>query len=165
MRALGHTVRAMHIPASILPASNVVLDADLSSKKRLLEEIARKLGGNDKQQQYIFEKLLERERLGSTALGHGIAIPHARINGLTQPTAAFFRLQDSIDFNSADGDPVDLVFALLVPEEATEEHLQLLAALAGKFSDEKIRERLRHVRSEAAIRAILTDTPTERQSA
>ena len=155
----------MQIPASILPASNIVLDVDLSSKKRVLEEIGLKLGSTEKEQQYIFEKLLERERLGPTGLGHGIAIPHARIPGLQEPTAAFFQLQNGVDFDSADEEPVKLVFALLVPEQATEEHLQLLAALAGKFSQEEVRDHLQHAASVETVMAILTDISEERRSA
>lgn len=155
----------MQIPASILPASNITLAAELSSKKRVLEDAARILGDTEKQQQFIFEKLLERERLGSTGLGHGIAIPHARITGLTKPVAAFFQLQDGIDFDAADGEPVTLVFTLLVPEKATEEHLKLLAALASMFSEETVREGLHAATNEMAVASILTDIAEEHQSA
>jgi len=128
----------------ILDPQSVLLDDDSPSKKRLLERAAHLLSLADTApSEGIFERLLERERLGSTGLAGGVALPHARMPGVTGSHGAFIRLAEPVDFDSLDGQPVDLVFALLVPEEATEEHLQLLAELAGLFKDPETCERLR----------------------
>jgi PTS system nitrogen regulatory IIA component len=128
----------------ILDPQSVLLDDDSPSKKRVLERAAYLLSLADATpSEGIFERLLERERLGSTGLTGGVALPHARMPGVTGSHGAFIRLAEPVDFDSLDGQPVDLVFALLVPEEATEEHLQLLAELAGLFKDSETCERLR----------------------
>ncbi|MCW8908198.1 MAG: PTS sugar transporter subunit IIA, partial [Sedimenticola sp.] len=98
-----------------------------------------------------FDKLLERERLGSTGLGNGIALPHARMAGVGEARGAFVQLQSKADFDAIDRQPVDLVFGLLVPEQATEEHLQLLARLATLFSDDSFCERLRKAGNPQAL--------------
>jgi len=95
----------------------------------------------------VFDRLLERERLGSTGLGEGIAIPHCRLKHCPQAIGVLFSLSEQIDYDSIDKKPVDLVFALLVPEEATDEHLQILSRLAGNFSQPEYRERLRQAQS------------------
>lgn len=92
----------------------------------------------------IFESLIERERLGSTGLGHGVAIPHARLKGREEAIGAFLKLDTGIDFDAIDQQPVDLVFALLVPEHYTDEHLHILANLAEIFGDEPFCEKLRN---------------------
>jgi PTS system nitrogen regulatory IIA component len=133
------------------------LDIQASSKKRALEEAARQLSGcpSTPEPEYIFERLLERERLGSTGLANGVALPHARMAGLEHAYGVFLRLAAPVDFDALDGQPVDLVFALLVPEEATDEHLQLLAELARLFSDPALCEQLRGCREPAdAVRLI-----------
>jgi PTS system nitrogen regulatory IIA component len=116
-----------------------------SSKKRalqslgeLLSQAAPELGPDE-----AFDKLLERERLGSTGLGHGIALPHARVAGVDKAYGAFIQLEESVDFDAIDNQPVDLIFGLLVPESATKEHLQLLAHLASMFSHAGFCEALR----------------------
>ena len=146
----------MPLPASLLNLNRILLDADITSKKRVLEAIAGLLSPDEKQRDTIFEKLLERERLGSTGLGHGIALPHARIEGLTLPRAAFIRLRDGVDYDSPDGDQVVLVLALLVPQEATEEHLQLLAQIASMFNQETFRSTLLEAASVNDILKLLT---------
>ena len=134
------------LPENFLNSDTVATDVDIQSKKRLLEVIAELLSGQNPQLDVIeiFEKLIERERLGSTGLGKGIALPHARITNLEQAQAVFIRLQDGIDFDSIDNQPVDLVVALLVPVDANEQHLKILAGLAGFFNNDdnckKIRE-------------------------
>ena len=128
----------------ILDPQSVLLDDNSPSKKRVLERAAHLLSVADTTlTEGIFERLLERERLGSTGLAGGVALPHARMPGVSGSHGAFIRLAEPIDFDSLDGQPVDLVFALLVPEEATEEHLRLLAELAGLFKDPDTCERLR----------------------
>ena len=92
----------------------------------------------------IFDSLIGRERLGSTGLGNGVALPHGRMKGLREPIAAMAVMGDSVDFDAIDGKPVDILFALLVPEESTDEHLQILARLAAMFSNSEFCAELRN---------------------
>lgn len=140
----------------ILDPQSVVVDDDSSSKKRLLERAAHLLSPGDAEQaERVFERLLERERLGSTGLAGGVALPHARVPGTTSTRGAFIRLAEPIEFDALDGQPVDLVFALLVPEEATDDHLKLLAQLASLFKDQDTCEKLRSADSEQ-VHALLS---------
>jgi len=138
----------MALIATILPAANVFLDLDLTSKKRLFE-YAGILFENSHgiARAAIFDALFAREKLGSTGLGQGVAIPHGRIKGLKEATGAFVRLKTSIPFEAPDGKPVGLVFVLLVPEHATDLHLNILSELAQRFSDRKLREALASTQS------------------
>ncbi len=115
------------------------------SKKRALQNLGEllALSAPELNPDGTFDKLLERERLGSTGLGHGIALPHARVNGIDEAYGAFIQLEDGVNFDAIDNQPVDLIFGLLVPESATKEHLQLLAHLASMFSDAGFCEKLR----------------------
>jgi nitrogen PTS system EIIA component len=133
---------------------------EISSKKRLLETLAELLANDHPRlsTETVFERLLERERLGSTGLGHGVALPHARIKDVSQVIGAFVQTTRGVDYDAADGEPVDLAFALLVPETATEEHLQLLAYLAGRFSEAATRSKLRDADSPAVILDLLKAT-------
>jgi PTS system nitrogen regulatory IIA component len=133
---------------------------EISSKKRLLETLAGLLadGHPPLSTEVVFERLLERERLGSTGLGHGVGLPHARIKDVSRVLGAFVQTRRGVDYDAADGEPVDLAFALLVPETATEEHLQLLAHLASQFSEPAVRARLRAADSPAAILDLLKAT-------
>ena len=128
---------------NLLPVSQVVLDLDASSKKRVFEQAGmlfeRHLG---LARSVVFDSLFAREKLGSTGLGQGIAIPHGRIKGLKQAAGAFLRLAMPGPFDSPDGRPVNLLFVLLVPEQATEEHLQILSELAQRFAERPFREAL-----------------------
>lgn len=128
---------------NLLPVSQVVLDLDASSKKRVFEQAGmlfeRHLG---LARSVVFDSLFAREKLGSTGLGQGIAIPHGRIKGLKQAAGAFLRLAAPVPFDSPDGRPVNLLFVLLVPEQATEEHLQILSELAQRFAERPFREAL-----------------------
>jgi len=136
----------------ILDLNSIRMDAPSHSKKRVLEQAAQLLAKGDSEfGERIFERLLERERLGSTGLAGGVALPHARMPGIRQTRGAFLKLDQPVDFDSVDGKPVDLVFALLVPEEATKEHLELLAELAGLFHDAGLCERLRNASAEQAL--------------
>ena len=105
--------------------------------------------------QGVFDRLVARERLGSTGLGDGCALPHARVPGLGRTLAAFLRLREGVDFDSPDHAPVDLVFALLVPEESTDEHLEILAAIARVFAEEGVRSSIRSAREPSRIREVL----------
>ncbi|MDJ0738294.1 MAG: PTS IIA-like nitrogen regulatory protein PtsN [Gammaproteobacteria bacterium] len=149
------------LPDGILERPSISVADPASSKKRVLEQAARLLAaaGPEPEAEQIFERLLERERLGSTGLAGGVALPHARMPGIEASHGAFLRLADAVEFDALDGQPVDLVFALLVPEDATEEHLQLLGRLASMFNDPLLCERLRDAEAEEAL-AILTGHST-----
>lgn len=137
---------------NILTAEQILLDLDASSKKRVFEQAGMlfesRLGIARAQ---IFDSLFAREKLGSTGLGQGIAIPHGRIKGLRQAAGALIRLASPIPFDSPDGRPVTLLFVLLVPEQATEEHLQILSELAQRFSDRAFREALQAAPDAATV--------------
>lgn len=141
----------------LISEARIGCGVEISSKKRLLETLAELLANDHPRlnTETVFERLLERERLGSTGLGHGIALPHARVKEVTEVLGAFVQTVSGIDYDAADGQPVDLAFALLVPEAANEEHLQLLAKLAGLFSDPAYRTRLREASSKTAILQLL----------
>ena len=126
----------------LLSRERVAANVRISSKKRMLEELAellsRQLPGMD--QQTVFSILNERERLGSTGIGHGIALPHGRLNGIEDPIAAALKLQQPLDFDAIDDEPITMVIGLLVPAEATDQHLRILSDLAGAFSDSSYRQ-------------------------
>ncbi|AMS31624.1 MAG: PTS sugar transporter subunit IIA [Betaproteobacteria bacterium] len=129
--------------AKLLPISHVLLDLDVSSKKRLFEQIGLLFENENKiSRAAVFDALFAREKLGSTGLGHGVAIPHGRIKSLRDTLAVFIRTKDGVPFESPDGEAVRLVFAILVPEHATEQHLNLLSELAQVFSDATLRQAL-----------------------
>ena len=133
----------MTLLARLLVAENVVLDAEVTSKKRLFEQIGLLLeNSHGIASSTVFDSLFAREKLGSTGLGQGIAIPHGRIKGLREAVGAFLRLAQPLPFDAPDGRPVTLVFALLVPEQATEQHLQILSELAQRFSEREFRDAL-----------------------
>ncbi|MES9834310.1 MAG: PTS IIA-like nitrogen regulatory protein PtsN [Candidatus Thiodiazotropha sp. LLP2] len=124
-------------PDGFLLEERIGCGVEAASKKRVLEQLGLRLANSAPglSQDIVFDALLERERLGSTGLGKGIALPHARMPQITQSTAAFIQLPSGVDFDAIDNQSVDLAFAMLVPEEATEAHLQLLAKLARMFDD------------------------------
>ncbi|MEF8793011.1 PTS sugar transporter subunit IIA [Thiohalorhabdus sp.] len=128
----------------LLTPARVRTDLTATSKKSLLDQLAAQLrsGHPELDEREVFQTLLRRENLGSTAIGHGVALPHGRMAGLDQPLGAFARLTESADFDAIDDQPVALVFALLVPDEENEQHLQVLARLAQMFDDQALRERL-----------------------
>ncbi len=148
----------MNLIGQILLPENVLLDADSTSKKRVFERVGI-LYENTRQisRSQVFDSLFAREKLGSTGLGHGVAIPHGRIKGLRDATAAFIKTQTPIPFEAPDGQPVNLIFVLLVPERATDQHLQLLSELAQMFSDETFREQLQNSNDPAFIHQMFTD--------
>ncbi|MDT8409978.1 MAG: PTS sugar transporter subunit IIA [Wenzhouxiangellaceae bacterium] len=148
--------------ADLLSADRVVLDQTLASKKSLLEKAAKLLARAPEatQSRDIFEGLCQRERLGSTGLGHGVAIPHCRVPQ-TAATGAFVRLRQPIDFDSPDSGKVDLFFALAVPSECTDLHLKLLASIAESFSHPDQRERLRRVETYEGLIELLGTNPVD----
>jgi len=131
--------------STLLNPVRIACHQDSSSKKRSLELLSQLLSSDlpAYSEGELFDSLLGRERLGSTGLGHGVALPHGRINGLAEPIAAFISLERGIDYDAVDNQPVDLLFALLVPTESTDEHLQILARLAAMFSDADLCQALR----------------------
>jgi len=147
----------MTLIAKLLPAANVVTDLQVSSKKRLFEQ-AGLLFENQHglARSVVFDSLFAREKLGSTGLGQGVAIPHGRIKGLKDALCAFVRLAQPVPFDAPDGAPVSLVFVLLVPEQATEKHLQMLSELAQMFSDRSQREAMAQAADAAALHKLIT---------
>lgn len=141
----------------ILPAGNVVLDMLATSKKRAFEQagllfenhhgLARSL---------VFDSLFARERLGSTALGQGVAVPHGRVKGLEHAIAAFIRLAEPVNFDAPDGQPVTILLCLLVPEHATQQHLDILAELAQLMSNKALREALSTETDQTKVFQMLT---------
>ena len=131
-----------------LISSNAVINTpDIKSKKRALEVLAETLASQPAETLdalELFQLLTEREKLGSTSIGHGVALPHARTNLTDQAIGAFLKLDNGIDFDSPDGIKTDLIFALLVPEHYTDEHLKILAYLASLFSDETFCKEIRN---------------------
>lgn len=129
--------------ANLLSPDNVVAALDASSKKRVFEDAGILFENHQGiARSVVYEALFTREKLGSTGLGQGVAIPHGRIKGLKKPLGAFFRLEVPVQFEAPDGKPVNHIFVLLVPEAANEQHLQLLSELAQMFSDRSFREQL-----------------------
>jgi len=134
---------SMNLIAKLLPPSNILLDLDVTSKKRMFEQAGLLFENNQGvARSLVFDSLFARERLGSTGLGQGVAIPHGRIKGLKEAVGAFVRLAQPVPFDAPDGKPVSLVFLLLVPEQATEQHLRVLSELAQMLSDRELREKL-----------------------
>ena len=131
----------MNLIAKLLPAANVVVGLEASSKKRAFEQAGLLFENNHGiARSTVFDSLFAREKLGSTGLGQGIAIPHGRIKTLKDALGAFIRLAEPVPFDAPDGKPVSMLFVLLVPEQANEHHLQLLSELAQMFSDRAFRE-------------------------
>ncbi len=135
--------------AQFLTPERTRCGAHTTSKKRVLEEIAQFISGDVAalNADELFAQLLSRERLGSTGLGHGVAIPHCRLSNCSAIVGALISLDEAIDFEAVDDEPVDLLFALVVPEEATDEHLQALSAVAELFNKPEFRQRLRSAQS------------------
>ena len=127
----------------LLQPANVVTGLSVTSKKRLFEQVGLLFENNNGiERGKVFDSLFARERLGSTGLGSGVAIPHGRIKGLKQSVGAVIQLAAPVPFDSPDGKPVRLLVFLLVPENAADEHLEQLAELAELLSDKNLRESL-----------------------
>lgn len=147
----------MNLIANLLPLANVVVDLEVSSKKRVFEQAGLLFENNAGiSRSDVFESLFSREKLGCTGLGQGIAIPHGRIKGMRDAQGAFLRLKTPIAFDAPDGKPVNLIFVLLVPERATDLHLQILSELAQMFSDKELRRKLTQTPDAPAIHELIT---------
>lgn len=142
--------------SALLSPDRIFIDTDISSKKRLLEFIAETVAVQfDLPRATIYNNLLDRERLGSTGLGKGFAIPHARLVNLDTTIACFIRLDQAINFEAPDNIPVDLVFSIIIPEHANDEHLRILSSLAKIFSQGEICEAIREADSGEEIARII----------
>ena len=144
--------------SDLLSPERIRFDVKSSSKKRLLELISEELARNSDEftKREIFESLCARERLGSTGLGKGVAIPHGRIKGSQHVEASFIRLKKPLPFDAADGQPVDLLFCLAVPEDCGEDHLKLLAQVAELFSDPEMLAKVREAEDAGTLMQLLS---------
>ncbi|MBC8120097.1 MAG: PTS sugar transporter subunit IIA [Burkholderiaceae bacterium] len=156
----------MNLISRILPVSNVLVDLPASSKKRAFEQVGL-LFENSRgiAHSKVFDSLFARERLGSTGLGQGVAIPHGRIKGLKETVAAFVRLAEPIAFDAPDGQPVRLMIFLLVPEQASQQHLDILSELTQMLSDKPFRESLLTAPDANSVHAALTNWESIRPAA
>ena len=144
--------------AEFLKPSAVTINADITSKKRALEEVSHLLTAHSElvSEKDVLTSLINREKLGSTGLGAGVAIPHGRLKGLESAVAAFVKLEQPIDYDANDEKPVDLIFGLLVPQDATAEHLQILAKIAEMFRNEGQLEAMRSAADSDTLYQLLT---------
>lgn len=148
----------MSLIAKILPSDHIVLDLDVASKKRVFEQVGILFeNSHGIARSEVFDSLFAREKLGSTGLGQGVAIPHGRAKGLKEAAGAFVRLRTPIPFDAPDGKPVQNLFVLLVPEQATDLHLQVLSELAQLFSNRQLREALLAADSPTTAYQLLTE--------
>lgn len=152
----------MSLIATLLPRSNIALDLDAGNKKQVFEQAAALFAQTQSlAHSAVVDSLLAREKLGSTGLGQGIAIPHGRIKGLKEATGALLRLKTAIPFDAPDGAPVNLLFVLLVPAHATDLHLQILGELAQLFSDKALRQQLFTTNDPAHAYQLITGNPPD----
>jgi PTS system nitrogen regulatory IIA component len=154
---MANELNTMEISA-ILKPTQTINNVHADSKKSVLEAISKLMAQNlpDMDYEQIFDCLLNREKIGSTGIGHGVAIPHCCSKNIPKPVGVFIRLQKPIDFGAIDNQPVDLFFTVLIPEGATEKHLELLATLAEKFRHKEFREKLRQTKTDADLYKIVT---------
>ena len=153
--------------SELLVQERVSCCPQIGSKKRLLENLSALLAKDTPQlsRNEIFDSLISREKLGSTGLGRGIAIPHGRLSALERPLCAFIKLDQPIEFDAVDGQPVDLVFALIVPENSTEEHLQILSGIAALFSNPAFCNEIRDCSNDACLLQLLTRRDMQQKTA
>ena len=143
----------------LITRERIVCNSEVTSKKRVIEVLSELLvkGQADLTARPVFDSLIGRERLGSTGLGYGVALPHGRFSQSRQAIGAFVKLRQGVDFDAIDRQPVDLAFGLLVPDHYTDEHLQILAYLAEMFSDRVFCQRLRDADSDLTLFERLRD--------
>ncbi len=148
----------MSLIGKILTREHVLVDLDVASKKRIFEQVGLIAENTcNVARSEVFDSLFAREKLGSTGLGQGVAIPHGRARGLKEAMGVFIRLKQAIPFDAPDGKPVRLLFALLVPEQATDLHLQVLSELAQLFSSRALRDALEGAADADEIYRLLTE--------
>ena len=147
----------MNLVSKLLPEVNVLVDLDVASKKRVFEQVGQLFENNQSiGRREVFDSLFAREKLGSTGLGQGVAIPHGRIKELKEAVGAVVRMRQPIPFDAPDQQNVTIIFVLLVPDRATDLHLQILSELAQMFSDKGFRERLLAAPSAAELHRLIT---------
>ena len=147
----------MNLISQLLPETNVVIDLDVSSKKRVFEQVGLIFENNNHvARSQVFDSLFAREKLGSTGLGQGIAIPHGRIRDLKDAVGAVLRMRQPIPFDAPDGQNVSIIFVLLVPDRATDMHLQILSELAQMFSEKAFREKLLAAPTASELHRLIT---------
>ena len=153
--------------SELINQDRVLCCPQIGSKKRLLENISELFARNAPQlsRNEIFNSLISREKLGSTGLGNGVAIPHGRMAGLERPVCAFVKLDQPIEFDAADGQPVDLIFALIVPEDSTEEHLQILSSIATLFGSPAFCGGIRDCKNDACLLELLSHRDVQQKTA
>lgn len=144
---------------TILTPGRSLVNVPGGSKKRALEQIANLISSQvpELERRDVFEALIAREKLGSTGFGNGIAIPHCRLKGCNTPVSALLHLEKPIDFDAIDGAPVDLLFVLLVPEAATDAHLELLRQIASMLDRKDVRDKLRSAPTNEALYQVVLD--------
>ena len=147
----------MLIAALLINSDNIICHDTAASKKRIIENLSQLLAANTEAAtaDTIFQALVERERLGSTGLGKGVAIPHARIPGISHTIAAMITLAEPVNYESADNKPIDIAFALLVPEDGNDQHLQQLSRLVSLFRNEETCSQIRNANDAEQIFTIL----------
>jgi len=147
----------MNISQLLSPAATLVCDK-ISSKKKVLEKVSEIMAESiDCSSKNIFESLFCREKLGTTALGDGVAIPHGRVASCEQPTAVFMLLETGVDYDAPDKKPVDIIFAIMVPEQAHQDHLRYLAKIAEILSNKQLVSQIRHAHSSEALYQIIEE--------
>jgi PTS system nitrogen regulatory IIA component len=155
----------MNLISKLLSRENVLIDLEVASKKRVFEHSGQLFENNNSvARSQVFDSLFAREKLGSTGLGQGVAIPHGRIKGLRDAAGAMIRTREPIPFDAPDGQPVNLIFVLLVPERATDVHLRILSELAQMFSDRTFRDQLLGAASADALHRLIADWQPDAES-
>ncbi len=150
----------MNPVGNLLAPEDIRLDLDVSTKEQLLEEIASLLATrNGLSEKFILESLKAREQMGSTGVGHGVAIPHARMNQCSIAAGVFVRTKTAIPFDAPDGKPVSVFLGLIVPNKAAELHLQILATAAGMLGDRNFREKLKACADASEVKELLAAWP------
>ena len=150
----------MNPVGALLAAEDIRLDLDVSTKDQLLEQVAALLATrNGLSEKFILESLVAREQLGSTGVGHGVAIPHARMNQCAMAAGVFVRTKNAVPFDAPDGKPVSVFLGLIVPNKAAELHLQILATAAGMLGERNFREKLKTCADASIVKALLAAWP------
>ncbi len=146
----------------LISPERIEFSMPVTSKKRLLEQLSTLMHADEPglDEYAAFQSLLDRERLGSTGIGHGVALPHGRLKGLDKAIGAFATLEKEVDYDAIDHEPIKMVFALLVPEQATEDHLQLLARIATVLNNDETRANILGAKNKEEIYQYLTNRET-----
>jgi|TARA_B100001094_G_scaffold288633_1_gene304993 PTS system nitrogen regulatory IIA component len=141
---------------NFLTEDSIIMDCDSRSQKNTLEVISNKMAElTSTNKDEIFQKLYEREKLGTTAFGNGIAIPHARVEGIQNAKIIILKLTEAIDFNSIDGNKVDIVMSLFVPNDNNEMHIELLSSIASLLDNQVFREKIRTANTASDVMMII----------